>query len=102
MKFEEMPPTETEESPSTETKEDPLRSLFNLELINTAKEISEMNGMDAMKEMGRLIKEDPRKAEQISTMISVIEANNPDQSLKELFADPEKIKELMELEEEKE
>ena len=93
MKFEEFQnPNEKAEK----TKEAPLRSLFNMELVNTARDISEMNGMDALEEIGKITQEDPEKAEKLHVMIGVIKANNPTQSLKSLFNDPEKVKELVE------
>lgn len=85
-----------------ETKKGSLKELFSTELVGEVKRISEMHGPDAMKEMEKISKDSPEKAEQINAMMDVIEANNPTRSLKELFANPEKIKELMEEMEEKE
>jgi len=83
-------------------KEISPRALFSEERAKKALEIMKMNEFDAAKKMAEITKENKEEAEKLSATIEIIKANRGDIDIKELYNNPDKLKEIMESSEEKE
>ena len=91
-----IPPTETEDKEETKSVEAKETSL-PIELVNTAKKISEMDGLDAMQEMGKITNEDPEKVVKIYALLDMMKKYIPQKmSLRELFNNPKELKKITE------